>query len=869
MIMMEAEHERHPAEEEEEERQSSSDEDYDSDEGSCLDDDGVGYDKSKSGDGNGELRQHLLAVLVAVLAAVASHAHVRGHVRGGGYEAWKDELAADWEAFRSRLTTAGGGSSDRADVGMGEDPSSDAAALAGYASAPSVDAIPLPQRRRALDRALGRTGDAEGGEDGGRAQQVRGGGPMGGGHDRARNWRRTRGLSFCPTNGPSEDASPSSSPENLAEMEFILPLDPGVRVLHALYLGDALGSDSGMVYDEWHAGLGQYGWGDLGSYGSDAILNEMDDLMEASGGEGLMLEQVESVVRSRLPESSVDRQHLCLLHQYALNKSSGRSVRGTTKVYERPHVSTFYRRNGNQRTSVPPASLSFTGYAAKFVNLSPEPVDLWWDGGRIRSGSRAGEMHRALVGTIPSMGSVGTASFPGHSFFVSPTYDRKHQLQRWLITEDDPVVYYDPVTGDLSAEEQRAEIQRLTRSGQWTERQRFEREAWTVHRSFARDYLVKTGRVWLANFPQPYLNGEGGGDGALLAPSLDGSDGVAASVQSDGHRVHMWPADYIGQTHAVDTSSLYYASLPNALGRLTGRDYLPEMMEKRRLDMRQYQSRNPKGKKTDDDNNTAMNMLLNAKVISVAPRVLEVKKFLSPVEVQHLISLASGTKGDMAMARSTVSASNVKIKDSSTKVRGATGDVADARTSTGGWIHREQDAIVDAIFCRVADLLNVDERLMRDKAPYGDREPALPTHERIVEAMQLLRYGPGEEYSAHHDFTYPSMENRYQPRRYATVLLYLTGEGDVVHDGMLRRANDDAIVNDDDRLQGGETIFPRAITTDFHDGVKVQAQTGKALLFYNILPDGNMDDLSQHAAGKVEKGVKYVANVWIWDPIVN
>ncbi len=70
-------------------------------------------------------------------------------------------------------------------------------------------------------------------------------------------------------------------------------------------------------------------------------------------------------------------------------------------------------------------------------------------------------------------------------------------------------------------------------------------------------------------------------------------------------------------------------------------------------------------------------------------------------------------------------------------------------------------------------------------------------------------------------------------------------------------------------LRGGETTFPRAITTNLHDGVKVRPQSGNAIVFYNVLPDGNMDDLSQHSGGEVESGVKYVANVWVWDPIVN
>jgi prolyl 4-hydroxylase len=160
---------------------------------------------------------------------------------------------------------------------------------------------------------------------------------------------------------------------------------------------------------------------------------------------------------------------------------------------------------------------------------------------------------------------------------------------------------------------------------------------------------------------------------------------------------------------------------------------------------------------------------------------------------------------------------------------------------------------------------------MRDQRPPhligNDGTDSLPTHDRIVEAMQLLRYEAGEEYTPHHDFTYPSIENRYQPKRYATVLLYLTGEGDVIEDG-IRRSRSKKISSSDDGLQGGETTFPRAITTEYHDGVKVQPQSGKAVLFYNVLPDGNMDDLSQHSGGKVVSGVKYVANIWVWDPII-
>ncbi|KAL9186020.1 hypothetical protein ACHAXT_005258 [Thalassiosira profunda] len=740
----------------------------------------------------GELKQHLLAVLVAVVAAVAFHANLQG-----GFGAWREELAKDWRDVKNRWEAA---KDIHADGGVGEAP---------YA-APSMDAIPASQRRRVLERALGKS---SGGSGKGNV----------GGHTRARNFQRTGGLSFCPTNADAPPVTERSN-DKLVELEFILPLKPSVRVLHSYYLADALGVDSSMVYEDVNY---------LGSYESDKIMNEVDELLAANEGEGLMLDQIESIVRSHLPSIPVDRQHLCLLHQYSLNKYSGRSIRGTTKVYKEPHVSTFYRSKHDTAErepnyGMPPASLTFTGYAMKFVNLSPQPLNLYWDGGRIASGSsRAGEMHTVLVGTVPAFESIGTASFPGHSFYLAPTYDKEHQLKRWAATEDEPILYYDPLE-DLPSKEQRERLAKLTA------KQRFARDAWAVDRTFGRDYLIKTGRVWLANFPQPY---------------------VSANEELG---LHMWQADYIGQTHTIQTSNLYFTSLPQSLERLTRDDYLPEAEERRRLERKPLQSSSLKQKGANSDDAT---MQLNLKVRSVAPRVLEAKKFLSPTEVQHLIDLASGVKGDVQMKHSTVSASNANVEARATK--------DDARSSSGGWIHREQDAIVDTIFRRVADLLSIDENLMRDQprdyseAQEGEKEP-LHTHDRIVEAMQLLRYGPGEEYSAHHDFAYPSIENRYQPKRYATVLLYLTGEGDVVENGVRRSST-----NGGNGLKGGETTFPRAVTADFHDGVKINPHSGNAVVFYNVLPDGNMDDLSQHAGGKVEKGVKYAANVWIWDPISN
>jgi prolyl 4-hydroxylase len=91
----------------------------------------------------------------------------------------------------------------------------------------------------------------------------------------------------------------------------------------------------------------------------------------------------------------------------------------------------------------------------------------------------------------------------------------------------------------------------------------------------------------------------------------------------------------------------------------------------------------------------------------------------------------------------------------------------------------------------------------------------------------------------------PGMING-QPSRFATMLLYL---------------NDDMV--------GGETSFPRWLNSETSQPLLVQPQRGKAVLFYNMLPDGNYDERSQHAALPVKKGEKYLTNLWVWDPIMD
>ena len=97
-----------------------------------------------------------------------------------------------------------------------------------------------------------------------------------------------------------------------------------------------------------------------------------------------------------------------------------------------------------------------------------------------------------------------------------------------------------------------------------------------------------------------------------------------------------------------------------------------------------------------------------------------------------------------------------------------------------------------------------------------------------AETLQVLRYGPGQQYRPHLD-AIPGMANQ----RVLTFLVYLN-EG----------------------YAGGETVFPEL-------GLSVAGRTGLGLLFANARPDGRPDPRTRHAGAPVTAGSKLIASRWI------
>ena len=200
---------------------------------------------------------------------------------------------------------------------------------------------------------------------------------------------------------------------------------------------------------------------------------------------------------------------------------------------------------------------------------------------------------------------------------------------------------------------------------------------------------------------------------------------------------------------------------------------------------------------------------MELEVASIYPKVFTIPLFLSDFECDEIINLARPIIGESLVGE-----------------RGASGaGLRSTRTSMNSWIKRETNAVTETLSMRAADLMKIDEKLLRS--------------DLNSEELQVVHYDKTQKYDAHNDWSGAGKPES----RFLTLLIYL---------------------NDmDGPGAGGETSFPKGA-----DGLgfKVTPRKGTAVLFYNLLEDGNGDDLALHSALPVERGEKWAANYWVWDP---
>ena len=146
--------------------------------------------------------------------------------------------------------------------------------------------------------------------------------------------------------------------------------------------------------------------------------------------------------------------------------------------------------------------------------------------------------------------------------------------------------------------------------------------------------------------------------------------------------LHMWPTEEIGQTHKVESGNGYWSCL-----------------------------------KKECQNSSKIPFELE--VVSLAPKVFYISNFLNYFEADHIISLAKSKSVKTSM-----------VGDS------ATGFASDTRTSRNTWISRSTDSLVDSLYRRAADVLNVDEAIL--------------TMNKNAEEIQVVHYENFQRYEAHH-----------------------------------------------------------------------------------------------------------------------
>jgi prolyl 4-hydroxylase len=186
-----------------------------------------------------------------------------------------------------------------------------------------------------------------------------------------------------------------------------------------------------------------------------------------------------------------------------------------------------------------------------------------------------------------------------------------------------------------------------------------------------------------------------------------------------------------------------------------------------------------------------------------APSLCLLGDFVSARECEELIALAGPR-----MQRS-----RVLLGDGSANDQGVVGY---ARTSDQAFIERGESALVDALRLRAAQLT---------------RWPATQ-----MEHLQVVRYGPGADFSPHHDFFCPKYQGDIIERkgqRVGTLLFYLNTPAG-----------------------GGATAL-------LDVELEICPQQGNALFF--TYPTADADSLTLHAGVPMGEGEKWIATFFLTD----
>lgn len=295
--------------------------------------------------------------------------------------------------------------------------------------------------------------------------------------------------------------------------------------------------------------------------------------------------------------------------------------------------------------------------AVKILNFTRRKFKKMWDDGKSPEGVYNGELPAGLGSRSVLM------TYAGHAFkFVDV---ESGELYRRIVMRDDVhFIIFEPDADDDDARSSEA----------YAAAKREQR--------FMRQYHERLGYPWLSKYGRP-------------APVLN-----------------MWPADYLGQTHSIQSNhGRWICDDPSDVAKC--------------------------GPPADSDPVT-----YNLTVISHAPsgpRVFVIPDLMSEAECDHIRRLGPDVVHESRVGQ------------------GSGGFKSSSRTSSTGWLGRNKSPILDAVHSRFADVLGLADA---DVSMSG-----------VAEQLQVVRYRTSEQYNPHHDFA--DSGGRGYGQRFLTLLLYV------------------------------------------------------------------------------------------------
>jgi len=204
------------------------------------------------------------------------------------------------------------------------------------------------------------------------------------------------------------------------------------------------------------------------------------------------------------------------------------------------------------------------------------------------------------------------------------------------------------------------------------------------------------------------------------------------------------------------------------------------------------------------------------------PRVYKISNFIHPFEAKHIIEISQ-----KYMERSTVGDGRNRRQDPT-------------RTCTNTWLSMNHTRIVETLYHRIGDVLGIAKWKMNVKSTVMDNNGNV---EGVASHMEVIHFGTSEHYSRHYD-------NAVNDEIYLHFITF------------------QVILQTSEDFSGGQTGFPHAgsVERGNQNGFQVENEQYSAIFWYNLLPDGNLDETSMYSNLRVNSGEQWMFHVSIWDP---